>query len=117
MPWMSQSQNAASSLPSGCRYRLVLGTCEAPGVRGSNGVRTDGIPVMASAPRVVPWYAVSRAMTLYRWPSPLARKYWRANFQADSTASLPLVVKNTLFRSPGASEASLAASSIAGGWP
>ena len=71
--------------------------------------------MIASAPIVVPWYAVSRAMTLYRSGWPMARKYWRASFQADSTASEPPVVKNTRLRSPGASSASFAASSIAGG--
>ena len=86
-----------------------------PGVSGSNGVRSAGTPVMARAPRVVPWYAVRRAITLWRWPWPMARKYWRASFHADSTASDPPVVKNTRLRSPGASSASRAASSIAGG--
>ena len=64
---------------------------------------------------MVPWYAVRRAITLWRWPWPMARKYWRASFHADSTASDPPVVKNTRLRSPGASSASRAASSIAGG--
>ena len=45
----------------------------------------------------------------------MARKYWRASFHADSTASDPPLVKNTRLRSPGASSASRAASSIAGG--
>jgi hypothetical protein len=43
-------------------------------------------------------------------------KYWRASFQADSTASLPPVVKNARLRLPGASCASRAASSMAVGW-
>src|ERR1035437_6100870 len=42
-------------------------------------------------------------------------KYCLASFQADSTASEPLVVKNTRFRSPGESPASRSASSIARG--
>jgi hypothetical protein len=45
----------------------------------------------------------------------VARKYWRASFHADSTASDPPLVKNTRFKSPGASSARRAASSIAGG--
>ena len=61
---VSQSQNAASSLPSGCRYRLVFGTWLLPWGSGSNGARSVGTPVTERAPRVVPWYAVSRAMTL-----------------------------------------------------
>ena len=40
----------------------------------------------------------------------MARKYWRASFHADSTASDPPVVKNTRLRSPGASSARRAAS-------
>ena len=42
-------------------------------------------------------------------------KYCLASFQADSTASEPLVVKKARFRSPGASAASRSASSIARG--
>ena len=42
----------------------VRDVASAPGVSGSNGVRSDGTPVIASAPSVVPWYAVSRAITL-----------------------------------------------------
>ena len=43
-------------------------------------------------------------------------KYWRASFHADSTASEPPETKKTRLRSPGASEAISAASSIAR-WP
>ena len=43
-----------------------------------------------------------RLMTLVRSGSPIIRKYWRASFQADSTASDPPVVKKTRLRSPGA---------------
>jgi hypothetical protein len=32
----------------------------------------------------------------------MARKYWRASFHADSTASDPPLVKNTRLMSPGA---------------
>ena len=86
----------------------MLHTCKAPGVSGSNGARNAGMPVMASAPSVVPWYAVLRAITLWR-PALADRrwKYWRASFHADSTASEPPVVKNTRLRSPGASSARL----------
>ena len=73
-------------------------------------------PVIERAPRVVPWYAVCRAMTLWRSGWPTVRKYWRASFHADSTASPPPVVKNTRFRSPGARSASRSASSMAVGW-
>ena len=45
----------------------------------------------------------------------MARKYWRASFQADSTASDPPLVKKMRFRSPGASSARRAANSMAGG--
>jgi hypothetical protein len=55
-------------------------------------------------------------MTLVRAGCPTARKYWRASFHADSTASDPPVVKNTRLRSPGASWARRAANSIAEGW-
>ena len=71
---------------------------------------------MASAPMDVPWYAMSRLSTLYRPGSPVSLKYCLAIFQADSTASEPLVVKNTRFRSPGAIPASRSASSMARGW-
>jgi hypothetical protein len=50
---------------------------------------------------------------LYRLGSPVSLKYCLASFHADSTASEPLVVKNTRFRSPGARSASRAASSMA----
>ena len=46
---------------------------------------------------------------------PLSLWNWRTSLMADSTASLPPLVKNTRLRSPGASSASLTASSIAGG--
>ncbi len=55
-------------------------------------------------------------MSLYLLGWPVSLKYWRASLIADSTASLPPLVKNTRLRSPGASEATRAASSIAGGW-
>ena len=71
---------------------------------------------MFSAPSVVPWYAVCRLMTFTRSGWPMATKYWRASFHADSTASPPPVVKNTRLRSPGARPASRAASSMAVGW-
>ncbi len=41
--------------------------------------------------------------------------YWRASFHADSTASEPPETKKTRFRSPGASDATSSASSIARG--
>ena len=58
---------------------------------------------------------MSRLSTLYRPGSPVSLKYCLASFHADSTASEPLVVKKTRFRSPGASSASRAASSMAFG--
>jgi hypothetical protein len=48
--------------------------------------------------------------------SPRAAWYWRASFQAASTASEPPETKKTRFRSPGARSATVAASSIARGW-
>ena len=45
---------------------------------------------------------MARLRTLYRDGWPMALKYCLASFQADSTASDPLLVKNTRFRSPGA---------------
>ncbi len=78
-----------------------------------------------------------RAIALYLWPGagpptcrgiispgstpltweapPRTAKYWRASFQADSTASDPPETKKTRLRSPGASDATSAASSIARG--
>ena len=55
-------------------------------------------------------------MTLRRIGSPLAAWYWRASFQADSTASEPPETKNARLMLGGASSASFAASSMAGGW-
>ena len=60
-------------------------------------------------------YAHPRAIAFQR-RSPRAAWYWRASFQADSTASEPPEQKKTRFRSPGVSEATSAASSIALGW-
>ena len=42
---------------------------------GSKGSRIGGMLVIDSAPSVVPWYAVSRAITFIRSGSPFARKY------------------------------------------
>ena len=72
------------------------------------------MPVMDRAPCVVPWYAVVREMTLCFCGRPVRRKYCLASFQADSTDSLPLLVKNTLFRPGGARCARRSASSVAG---
>ena len=76
----------------------------------------DSSPVIDSAPKDVPWYERSRLTTLCRSGWPITLKYWRASFQADSTASEPPVVKNTRLRSPGVNEARRAASSTAPGW-
>ncbi len=94
----------------------MLATWTVPGTRGSNAVLIAGRPVIDSAPIVVPWYASVRAITFVRAGWPIARKYARASFHADSTASDPPVVKNTRFRSAGARAASRAASSTAAGW-
>ena len=59
--------------------------------------------------------AISRLITLYRPGWPILLKYCLASFQADSTASEPLVVKKTRFSWPGARAASRSASSIARG--
>ena len=59
---------------------------------------------------------MSRLITLERSGWPISRKYWRASFQADSTASEPPVVKKIRLQSPGVSEASRSASSMARGW-
>ena len=71
----------------------------------------------ASAPSVVPWYATCLAIALYRVPTSAPRATWncRASFHADSTASEPPETKKTRLRSPGASDATSSASSIARG--
>jgi hypothetical protein len=56
-----------------------------------------------------------RAMNFVLFGLPVSLWYWRASLIADSTASPPPLVKNTRFRSPGASDAMRAASSIARG--
>ncbi len=73
------------------------------------------MPVIESAPKVVPWYAVSREMILVFSGLPVSLWYWRASFHADSTASEPPEVKKTRLRSPGARFATRSASSIAFG--
>ena len=82
---------------------------------GSKGSRSEVMPVAESAPSVVPWYAVSRAMIFVLSGLPLSLWNWRDNLMADSTASLPPLVKNTRLRSPGARSAIRAASVIACG--
>ncbi len=52
------------------------------------------MPLIESAPIVVPWYAVRRA-TAFQRRSPRAWWYWRASFHADSTASEPPETKKT----------------------
>ena len=73
------------------------------------------MPLIESAPIVVPWYAVRRD-TAFQRRSPRAAWYCRASFQADSTASEPPETKNALLMCGGASSASFVASSIARGW-
>ena len=93
----------------------MFDTCSTSGTSGSNGVRRSVQPLIESAPIVVPWYATRRAIAFQR-RSPRAVWYWRASFQAASTASEPPDTKNTRLRSPGASAATSAASSIERGW-
>src|SRR6202042_1198760 len=81
--------------------------------RGSEGALISGRPVMGNAPMGGPWLAMFRLRGLYRTGCPVALEECLASFQADSTASEPLVVKNTRFRSPGARLASRWASSTA----
>ena len=57
-----------------------------------------------------------RLMTFSRSGWPVTRKYWRASFHADSTASDPPVVKKIRLQSPGVSSARRSASSMAIGW-
>ena len=57
-----------------------------------------------------------RLITFFRSGWPVTAKYWRASFQADSTASEPPVVKKIRLQSPGVSSASRSASSMAIGW-
>ena len=54
-------------------------------------------------------------MTFVLFGLPVSLWYWRASLIAVSTASPPPVVKKTRLRSPGASAAIRAASSIARG--
>ncbi len=84
------------------------------GTSGSNGARNAGMPLIESAPIVVPWYA-SRRDTAFQRRSPRAMWYCRASFHADSTASDPPETKKTRFRSPGVICAISRASSIARG--
>ena len=46
-------------------------------------------PLASSAPSVLPWYELLRAMIVVRTSSPRARWYARAILMAVSTASLP----------------------------
>ena len=94
--------------------RFVLRTWITSGTSGSNGVRSAVTPLIDSAPIVVPWYASRRDTTFHR-RSPRAAWYCRASFHALSTASDPPETKKTRLRSPGASDATSAASSIARG--
>ena len=55
-------------------------------------------------------------MTFVLFGLPVSLWYWRQTLSAVSTASPPPEVKKTRLRSPGASEAIFAASSIARGW-
>ncbi len=92
----------------------MLRTWITSGTSGSNGARSAGIPLIESAPIVVPWYAVRRATAFHR-RSPFAMWYWRASFHADSTASEPPETKNARLMCSGASWARRCASSIARG--
>ena len=56
-----------------------------------------------------------RAMTLVLRSLPRSLWYCRASFSAESTDSLPPLVKKTRFRPAGVSEAIFSASLIAGG--
>lgn len=49
------SVQAGRSAQAQHRYRLVFITLRAPGTSGSKASRAAGMPVMDSAPTVVPW--------------------------------------------------------------
>ena len=87
-----------------------------PAASGSNGVRSGVMPVAESAPKRGAVVGELARDHLVRGRSPRELWYWRASLSADSTASEPPEVKKTRLRSPGASEAMRAASSIAVGW-
>ena len=91
----------------------MFGTWQPPGVSGSNGVAQVGD---ARCRRARPGWCRgrrSRARSASSCsPCRASLWYWRTSLSADSTASLPPLVKNTRFRSPGVSDAIRAASSI-----
>ena len=61
--------NASSVSSSGRWYRFVLRTWRTSGTSGSNGSRIAGIPLIDSAPIVVPWYAMWREIAFQRRPA------------------------------------------------
>ena len=69
------SASSCGESPCGMRKVLVFGTWVPPGVSGSNGVRRLVMPVAESAPRLVPWYAISRATTFVLLGLPVSLWY------------------------------------------
>ena len=53
----------------------MFGTLKWPVMSGSNMIFAAGMPVMDSAPCVVPWYATALLMTLWREGWPVSLKY------------------------------------------
>jgi hypothetical protein len=69
----SSRRTNSSSVSSGGRwYRFVFRTWITSGTSGSNGSRSAGMPLIESAPMVVPWYAMWREIAFQRFCSPRA---------------------------------------------
>ena len=80
----------SGSSPAGWRYAFVFETWRTGTAGGANGSRHTGIPVNERAPSVTPVIGVLAGDRLAALGlSPFTWWYWRASFQADSTASEP----------------------------
>ena len=109
-PWIGSTMNAAvrSSMAATAAAVSPKGMNSTPGMRGSTRVRYFSRPVVASAPRVFPWYPPIVEMMRLRPVAILA------NLRAASTASVPELLKKVYSSPAGAISASSAARSAAG---
>ncbi len=111
-PWIGSTKKAATSFERSSASSLSRspnGTRAQPGSSGPKPSLKKSSPTIDSGPSVTPWKLESHEIRRGR---PVAA---RANFIAESTASAPVLAKNTASSLPGSRCVSASASIPASG--
>ncbi len=107
-PWIGSTMKAATSFARNSasrRARSPKGTRAQPGSSGPKPSLKNSSPTSESGPSVTPWKLESQEIRRGR------RVAARANFIAESTASAPVLAKNTA-SSPGGRRCESASASM-----